>query len=488
MDLGRHLIARVLDEPGVLRKLIDKGFDMDWLTDKEDLSRAAIFGETDIEAYRFILRRYADSGEVPTLAYFRESYPVQSFKLPEPEMTVAELLAAAVKDRKSVQVFVDLSAAIDWHDKGQCDEAIETARRMVERCDRITGNRMALTPASAIKPKPVRWLWADRHPLRYLSLVVGKPDLGKSQFGIWESAQVTRGMLPGHFHGLPRGVIYVATEDSWDDTIVPRLIAAGADLDRVYRVDSAEQEGKGYTLSLVRDLDHLWQLITKYDIGLVVFDPLVEVVGGSSWNKAEEVREALRPLAEMLRDTDSAAVGLMHYRKQVSEDVLTQIAGSGAWGQVVRAVTAFARAPEDEDVPGAEKTVIVSQAKSNLGRGGLPNLTFTFRPVDVPTDEGTAHVSRIEWGADSAWSAEDILTGRHKAQNNAKAEVDRCAEWLAHYLGDGKPVLIEVVEAAGEDLGYGKRMIGRAKTTLNIVTKRVGGSNGPSTWRLVRDA
>jgi AAA domain len=353
-----------------------------------------------------------------------------------------------------------------------------------KRIRRAAGNRMVLTPASAIKPKPVRWLWADRHPLRYLSLVVGKPDLGKSQFGVWESAQLTRGTLPGHFHGQPRGVIYVATEDSWDDTIVPRLIAAGADLDRVFRVDSAEQEGKGYTLNLVRDLDHLWQLITKYGIGLTYFDPLVEVVGGSSWNKAEEVREALRPLAEMLRDTDSSAVGLMHYRKQVSEDVLTQIAGSGAWGQIVRAVTAFARAPEDEDAP-VEKTVIVSQAKSNLGRGDQPNLTFTFKPVDVPTDEGTAHVSRIEWGDDSAWSAEDILTGRHKAQDKSKTTVERCIEWLKNFLGDGKPVLIDDVEAAGEALGYNKRMIGRAKRKLDIITERVGGSNGPSTWRLV---
>ena len=47
---------------------------------------------------------------------------------------------------------------------------------------------------------------------------------------------ITRGTLDGEFHGTPRSVI-VATEDPWSETIVPRLIAAGADLNRVYRCD-----------------------------------------------------------------------------------------------------------------------------------------------------------------------------------------------------------------------------------------------------------
>ena len=40
----------------------------------------------------------------------------------------------------------------------------------------------------------------------------------------------TRGYLPGACFGTPRAAIVVATEDSWEHTIVPRLMAAGADL------------------------------------------------------------------------------------------------------------------------------------------------------------------------------------------------------------------------------------------------------------------
>jgi hypothetical protein len=61
----------------------------------------------------------------------------------------------------------------------------------------------------------------------------GREGTGKSSFAIWLTAQVTRGTLPGSL--TRRGVIYIAVEDSWKFTIVPRLMAAGADLHRVYR-------------------------------------------------------------------------------------------------------------------------------------------------------------------------------------------------------------------------------------------------------------
>ena len=399
-----------------------------------------------------------------------------------PEASLDELVAMAQEDRTGIRLHVRAVPSSTCTMRAGTRRPWPSWRLSVQRIRRTGdgGKRLTLTPVSAIKSRPVRWLWEDRFPLSHLSLAVGKPDLGKSQFAVWLAAQISRGQLDGQFKGDPRGVIYVATEDSFEETIRPRLEAAGADLDRVFRVDSTEQPGKGYTLSLMsaRDIAEMAGLITEHDVALVVFDPLVSVVGGSSWNKAEEVRAALAPLAEMLQETRCSAVGLMHFRKEFSEDILTQIAGSGAWSQIVRAAVAFAIDPDAED----EKTVIMSQAKNNLGRGGLPSLTFTFRPVDVMTEEGTTHVSRIEWGAESAWSVEDLLNNRNT--DKARTALDRCIEWLASYLGDGTPVLIDDVMAAGKELGYSNSTINRAKKKLPIITERTGGSHGPSTWRL----
>ena len=79
--------------------------------------------------------------------------------------------------------------------------------------------------------------------------------------------------LKGVYFGQPRSVLVAATEDSWEHTIVPRLMAAGADLTRVYRVDVVAPDGVPLTLSLpvdvtameqrARDVDAAWPFSTR---------------------------------------------------------------------------------------------------------------------------------------------------------------------------------------------------------------------------------
>jgi replicative DNA helicase len=136
MDVGRNIIATVLRNKSALKKFTDEGFDLDWLNDKEDLSRAAIFGETDIEAYRFILKTWESNRAVPSLDYFRHAFPAQSFRLPESDLSVAELLAMACEDRKRVQLEIAGSAFIDLHDDGQYDEALDLIEAAAKRIRR----------------------------------------------------------------------------------------------------------------------------------------------------------------------------------------------------------------------------------------------------------------------------------------------------------------------------------------------------------------
>ena len=63
-------------------------------------------------------------------------------------------------------------------------------------------------------------------------------------------------LLPGLHWGTPMACIICAQEDSWGRTIVPRLIAADANLDMVYRVDVVEA-GEDMRLTLPVDIDAL---------------------------------------------------------------------------------------------------------------------------------------------------------------------------------------------------------------------------------------
>ena len=62
---------------------------------------------------------------------------------------------------------------------------------------------MAVTLASSIKPRPVRWLWPDRIPSGALTLLAGREGIGKSLVGVHLAAQLTRGTLPGSRYGKP---------------------------------------------------------------------------------------------------------------------------------------------------------------------------------------------------------------------------------------------------------------------------------------------
>jgi predicted ATP-dependent serine protease len=224
--------------------------------------------------------------------------------------------------------------------------------------------RVKLTPASSITPRPVRWTWEDtdggRIPAGEITLTVGGGGIGKSTFHAWLVSRITRGELPGIHYGTPRSAIICATEDSWARTIVPRLMAAGADLDRVFRVE-VEDAGEEDRLTLPVDLDLLAEVIKENEVALVSLDPLMTLVGAQlDTHKDHEVRRALEPLALVADDTDVAILGNGHFNKSLSGDPMSRITGSAAFGQVVRGVLAFAK-DEEADL------CVISQPRATSG-------------------------------------------------------------------------------------------------------------------------
>src|SRR4029077_20504617 len=92
-----------------------------------------------------------------------------------------------------------------------------------------------LVSACDVKPKLIRWLWEDRIPLAKLTLFYGLPDQGKSTVTRDLIARVTRGdKFPDRDNPYgPQDVLMMVAEDQVDDTVVPGLMAAKADLKRV---------------------------------------------------------------------------------------------------------------------------------------------------------------------------------------------------------------------------------------------------------------
>ncbi|MGV9227599.1 AAA family ATPase [Streptomyces albogriseolus] len=386
-----------------------------------------------------------------------------------------------------------LAAGLGYDDLVPFEQAAPVIPAQAEPVDVATATRrLVLTPASRIKIRPVRWLWDTtpegepptshgRLPLNSLSIAAGGPGLGKSQFAAWMAAQITNGTLPGELHGTPRSVIYAATEDSWSMTIAPRLIAAGADLDRVFRVDVMDDERLHARLSLPVDTSLIGKAAQEYDVALLIADPLLSMIDATINDyRATEIRSALEPLVAAADRYNFSVLGLAHFTKAGGTDPLSRVAGSGAFGQLIRALIAFAK-QEGED--GTDEYVM-SLEKNNLGRLGLPSHSYTMMRADIETPEGTSHTSRFVLGPESLTSVREVM--RAETTGESSSSMGEAVEWLQGYLTDaGGSAIGREVKKVARGEGFSDSTIDRARKKLRIKSKQEGfGKDRTSHWYL----
>jgi len=257
------------------------------------------------------------------------------------------------------------------------------------------GRRLVAVTADTLKMKAPRWLHDWRIPTGAITLIAGREGIGKSTISHDLAALITRGKLPGRYLGTPRGVAVVAGEDSWECVILPRLVAAGADLSRVHRVE-AREDGHADAVSVPADLARLAQLCAEKDIVLVILDPLMSVIHGSlDTHKDREVRQALDPLVRFATDTGVAVLGLIHVNKTATTDPLTSMMASRAFPAVARSVLYCLLDPDAE----REDRYLFGHAKSNLGPK-QPTLRYHLLEVKLELEDGDEPVivtSRVVW-------------------------------------------------------------------------------------------
>ena len=211
-------------------------------------------------------------------------------------------------------VWACLMVDAEGHDEGRRDEVPEFAcwvagKEIDKRADQSgvdpetgedgRGRTLTLASVESVKPRRVRWLWDARVPLGVLTLLGGREGIGKSILAYTFAARITKGLLEGELHGQPRPVVIAATEDSWDHTIVPRLIVAGADRSLVKRVTVTAPDDQPSTLVLPHDLSALHQAAVEVGAARILLDPLMSRLDAAlDSHKDGEVRQALEPLVD----------------------------------------------------------------------------------------------------------------------------------------------------------------------------------------------
>lgn len=334
----------------------------------------------------------------------------------------------------------------------------------------LVERRIRLTPASEIRPRPVRWLWDRRVAMGTLCLLAGREGIGKSTIAYAKAALITQGKLPGFYLGQPRAVIVAATEDSWEHTIVPRLIAAGANLSLIYRVDVTVFGGLDAEITLPSDLGQLEEGVGRVGAALILLDPIVSrLSAGLDTHKDAEVRRALEPLTALADRTGASVLGIIHVNKSGGGDALNMVMGSRAFGAVARSVLFAMTSPEDDSIK------LLGQPKNNLGRSDLPTLTYKITGAHVAdTDEGAIWTGRVDWLGEVDMTIADALAAVGH-DDDARAATREAAEWLVDYLQNvGGGAKSSDVKAAGKAAGHSERTLNRVRQKLKIGSESQG--------------
>lgn len=327
-------------------------------------------------------------------------------------------------------------------------EAEETARR-----------RLVFEPLSSFGKKRSEWLLYRRIPATDLTLIIGKGNVGKSTLLTLLCAYITNGksILSESYSGGDRPVIYCHSEDSVEETIKPRMEAAGVNMDLVNLIRIETPDGAGM-LQIPRDIDRLMEAAKDMDAAAIFYDPISSFlrVATGGRNDADAMRQAYLAIQSAHSDNGIAGIGLGHTRKAASDSLIDAFMGSSEQTNVIR--SAIGAIP-DPDIPGR---YILSQEKNNKARQAL---SYSYRLDDVPgvyDDEGhEIEVSRVVITGTTKETCTDIL--RAQAMS-ARREAKR---YIIDFLNaQGGSAMASEVAEEGAKKGHAKATTYRAAEDL----------------------
>lgn len=325
-----------------------------------------------------------------------------------------------------------------------------------------------LTCGSDLTPTPVSWLWQYWLALGKLHILAGAPGQGKTTIaaGAFAATVSSGGRWPDGSRCEAGNVLIWSGEDDPADTLLPRLLAAGADRSRVFFVKGTRINGDLLPFDPARDTADILGAVEKIGgISLLIVDPVVSAVAGDS-HKNTEVRRALQPLVDLAATCQCAVLGISHFSKGgAGQDPTQRVVGSIAFSAVARVVLVAAKVKSDD---GTDRRIL-ARSKSNVGPDG-GGFEYTIEQTEpLPGIEA----SYIAWGQSVAGSARELLAEPDQSEDSAgdKSAQEAAEVFLFELLAAG-PTPTKTVETEAKGAGIAWRTVRRASETLGVKKRK----------------
>jgi AAA domain/Bifunctional DNA primase/polymerase, N-terminal len=383
---------------------------------------------------------------------------------------------------------MDFATAVDWLSKQVGYEPEAKSKEQDKPTESKPTDAVVLVRAADVKVRPKEWLW-EGHLLRGgLELLTGLPGLGKSQVQIHLMACATAGLpWPDGASAIePVNVIMVTAEDALDTEVVPRLMAAKADLDRIHILKCIKTDKAQRQFLLAEDLVKLqWTITQVGNVGLVCIDPITAYMGGKTdSHKATEVRSQLGPLKDFSEHSNIALSAITHPAKNAGSKAIDHFIGSQAFVAAARVGHAcFEEIEEDEDGENYPTgRILFTNVKHNAHRK-MPTLAFRIESHFIyPEPFLPIESSYVVWEKEAV----DISADQAVAAARGKAKREEASSEIVEFLrmmldaGGGSCKQTDVAEQA-KALGYSDKELRTARKKAHIVSKKEG-FDGPWMW------
>jgi AAA domain len=341
--------------------------------------------------------------------------------------------------------------------------------------------------ASQYEMAAVEWIWLYRIAKGALNILAGLPDEGKGVTWADIAARVTTGAgWPSDEGRAPQGnVIIFTAEDDIRRTVVPRLVAANADLNCIEIIEMAHnKDGSERMFNLVTDLPTLKAKIEEVgNVALVVIDPVSAYlgVGKVSGGSSTDVRGVLSPLTKLAEDKQVAFLAIMHFNKKADiTNAILRVADSLAYVAAARSTYIEVEDPENEEAH------LFVKAKNNLAPRSVTALRYMIGAREVGFDK---KLDKPIFAPFILWDNRAVKISALEAMEAAAGGTrgtakDEAKEFLQSRLALG-PVKAEDIYAEAKAQCITVGTLKRAKRDLKIISEKERGKiDGDWCWRL----
>lgn len=367
---------------------------------------------------------------------------------------------------------------------GREDDAARAARIELERqgetarqFDRSMqhGERVVKIRCGAdIKPLPITWLWPGWVPAGKLTILAGAAGTGKTTLALALAGVITTGgRWPDGSECKGGGNVLIwSSEDVADDTLVPRLIASGADLTRCHFIEGIAQDGESVPFDPSQDIPDLRRAVEAIGgVSLLLIDPIVSAVAGDM-HRANDVRRGLQAVVDFADAHGCSVIGITHFAKGgAAKAPQDRVIGSQAFGALARMVLVTAKEE------GSNRRVM-ARAKSNIARddGGVAY------SLELTTIVGGIEATHAVWAGAIEGTAREILGDVEHDDSEGGGERLDAEQFLRDLLADG-PLPTRQIKADADGAGYSWATVRRAQKALGVAAIKRGMKEG-WTWRL----